>query len=460
MSLRFTNILRDLIVESSRFQVLFDKFVKPKEKGQRGIMPFETLFALIAADPTTKIPEGMNVDTAKPEQMEKVKIGKYAQWLLKNFVTPKLEPNHPLMVLDPQSGQYKSALREFQNLFMEDLYKVTTNLQKFERFKNRLPQEFRDINKLTPETLYDQVKDFSLEKTKATAAEKKEASQTYAHPGAEIVYRGQDWTVAKISDKGPLGKEAACFYGGSHNEARRGETNWCTSSPGLQWFDRYIGKGPLYVVIPNTPSSFKTYGKETGEVSGLPANRYQFHFPDNQFMDADDRQINLIEFLNTNEEGLKQFFKPEFMKSLAGDKGEKVVIDYPSDSASKFIALYGFDEFFSTLPATLKRLTFKNTSRDKISLNIPNDIGRFKQLNAINFVGCVASIPEAICSLENLQYLSLVNNPDLQMLPDCIGNMPNLMVINLGGSDAKRVLPQSVFNRAEEDEDFNLFTHG
>jgi hypothetical protein len=460
MSLRFTNILRDLIVESSRFQVLFDKFVKPKEKGQRGVMPFETLFALIAADPTTKIPEGMNVDTAKPEQMERVKIGKYAQWLLKNFVTPKLEPNHPLMVLDPQSGQYKSALREFQNLFMEDLYKVTTNLQKFERFKNRLPQEFRDINKLTPETLYDQVKDFSLEKTKATAAEKKEASQTYAHPGAEIVYKGQDWTVAKISDKGPLGKEAACFYGGSHNEARRGETNWCTSSPGLQWFDRYIGKGPLYVVIPNTPSSFKTYGKETGEVSGLPANRYQFHFPDNQFMDADDRQINLIEFLNTNEEGLKQFFKPEFMKSLAGDKGEKVVIDYPSDSASKFIALYGFDEFFATLPATLKRLTFKNTSRDKISLNIPNDIGRFKQLNAINFVGCVASIPEAICSLENLQYLSLVNNPDLQMLPDCIGNMPNLMVINLGGSDAKRVLPQSVFNRAEEDEDFNLFTHG
>ena len=459
MSLRFTNLLRDLIVESSRFQVLFDKFVKPKERGQRGIMPFETLFALIAADPTSKIPDGMDIDNVKPEQMEKVKIGKYAQWLIKNFITPKLEPNHPLMVLDPQSGQYKAALKQFQDLFMEDLYKVTTNLQKFERFKNRLSQEFRDINKLTPETLYDQVKDFSLEKTKATAAEKKEASQTFAHPGAEIVYRGQDWTVAKISDTGQLGKDAACFYGGSHNEARRGETNWCTSSPGYSWFERYIAKGPLYVVIPNTPKTFKTYGKETGEVSGLPANRYQFHFPDNQFMDADDRQINLIEFLNTNEEGLKQFFKPEFMKSLTGDKGEKVVIDYPSDSASKFIALYGFDEFFATLPDTLKRLTFKNTSRDKISLNIPNDIGRFKQLNAINFVGCVASLPEAICSLENLQYLSLVNNPDLQMLPECVGDMPNLMVLNLGGSDPKQVLPESVFRRAETDEDFNLFTH-
>jgi Leucine-rich repeat (LRR) protein len=459
MSLRFTNLLRDLIVESSRFQVLFDKFVKPKERGQKGIMPFETLFALIAADPTTKVPEGMDIDNVKPEQMEKVKIGKYAQWLIKNFITPKLEPNHPLMVLDPQSGQYKSALKGFQDLFMEDLYKVTTNLQKYERFKNRLSQEYRDINKLTPETLFDQVKDFSLEKTKATAAEKKEASTTYAHPGADIVYRGQDWTVAKISDKGPLGKEAACFYGGSHNEGRRGETTWCTSSPGYNWFERYIAKGPLYVVIPNKPTSFKSYGKDVGEVSGLPANRYQLHFPDNQYMDADDRPINLVDFLNTNEEGLKQFFKPEFMKSLAGDKGEKVVIDYPSDSASKFIALYGFDEFFATLPETLKRLTFKNTSRDKISLNIPNDIGRFKQLNAINFVGCVASIPDAICGLQNLQYLSLVNNPDLQMLPECVGDMQNLMVLNLGGSDPQKVLPQSVFRRAETDEDFNLFTH-
>ena len=460
MSLRFTSLLRDLIVESSRFQVLFDKFVKPKERGQRGIMPFETLFALIAADPTTKIPEGMDINNVKPEQMEKVKIGKYSQWLIKNFITPKLPADHPLMISDPQSGQYKSALKQFQDLFMEDLYKVTTNLQKFEKFKNRIPQEFRDINKLSIETLQDQVKDFSLEKTKATADEKKEASVTYAHPGADIVYRGQDWTVAKISNTGPLGKEAACFYGGSHKEGRRGETTWCTSSPGYTWFEKYIAKGPLYVVIPNKARSFKSYGKETGEVSGLPADRYQFHFPDNQYMDADDRPINLVDFLNTNEEGLKQFFKPEFMKSLAGDKGEKVVIDYPRDSASKFVALYGFDELFATLPENLKRFTFKNTSigGETISLNIPNDISRFKQLQALNFVNCIVSLPEAICSLPNLQYLSLVDNKNLQRLPECIGDMPNLMVLNMPGAEGKNIIPDSILRRAEEDEDFNLFT--
>ena len=451
MSLRFTNLLRDLIVESSRFQVLFDKFVKPKEKGQRGFMPFETLFALIVADPTTKVPEGMDIDNVKPDQMERVKIGKYAQWLIKNFITPKLPADHPLMVSDPQSGQYKQALKQFQDIFMEDLYKVTTNLQKYERFKNRLAQEYRDINKLSIETLQDQVKDFSLEKTKATAEEKKEASVTYAHPGADIVYRGQDWTVAKISDKGPLGKEAACFYGGSHNEGRRGETTWCTSSPGLTYFDGYIGRGPLYVVIPNKARSFKSYGKETGEVSGLPADRYQFHFPDNQYMDADDRPINLIDFLNTNEEGLKQFFKPEFMKSLTAKEGKKVTVNYPDDSSSKFIALYGFDEFFETLPETIQRLEFVVKSGSKLDLNIPASIGNFRELTAIHLVGCVASIPDSICNLQKLQFLSLPENPNLQRLPECIGSMPRLSVVNIKGSN-QNAIPVSLQARVDTDE--------
>ena len=457
MAIRFTNILRDIIVESSRFQVLFDKFVKPKERGQKGIMPFETLFALIAADPTTRVPEGMDIDSVKPEDMEKVKIGKYAQWLLKNFVTPKLPSDHPLMVSDPQSGQYKSALKQYQDLFLEDLYKVTGDLQKFERFKNRLPQDARDINKLTPETLYDYVKDFSLEKTKATKDEKKEASKTYEHPGADVVYRGQDWTVAKISDTGQIGKDAACFYGGSYQEPSKGETRWCTSSPGLTWFDRYIKDGPLYVVIPNKGVTYQG-DKEYGDVSGLPSLRYQFHFPSNQFMDPADKQINLIDFLNTNEESLKQFFKPEFMKSITGEKGRKVQVDYPGDSASKFIALYGFDEFFETLPDNLERFTFKNTSKgDNFALNIPDDISRFKDLSALNLVGCVASIPDSICGLENLQYLSLPDNPKLQKLPECVGNMPNLMVLNIPGGKERGVIPDSVYQRAEQDDDFHIF---
>jgi hypothetical protein len=455
MNMRFTSILKNLIIESSRFQVLFDKFVKPKERGQKGMMPFETLFAIIAADPTSKIPEGIDIDTAKPEDMEKVKIGKYTQWLLKNFVSPKMEPNHPLMVLDPQSGQYKQAMKEYQELFLEDLYKVTGDLQKFERYKNRLPQEARDINKLTIETLYDNVKDFSLEKTKASATEKKEASKTYAHPGADIVFRGKEWTVARISDTGKLGKDAACFYGGSYQEPHKGETRWCTSSPGLTWFDRYIKDGPLYVVIPNSGKKY-TGDKEFGDVSGLPAFRYQFHFPSNQFMDPADRQIDLVDFLNTNEEGLKEYFKPEFMKGLSSGGGTKVSVQYPGDSASKFIALYGFDEFFSTLPKNINRLEFIAKSSNNLNLNIPSTIGNFTDLTAIHFVGCVASIPDTVCNLQKLQFLSLPDNPNIQMLPSCIAQMPKLSVINMKGSN-KNSIPDSVKQRIQEDDNLHLF---
>jgi hypothetical protein len=455
MAIRFTSILRDLIIESSRFQVLADKYLKPKKGERKGMMPFETLFAIIAADPTSRIPEGMDIDNARPEDMEKVKIGKYTQWILKNFTTPKVDSDSGIS--DPNSPGVKQAIKEYQELFLEDIYKVTEDLKKFERFKNRLPQEYRDINKLTPETLYDQVKDFSLEKTKATADEKKEASKTYQHPGADIVYRGSEWTVARISDQGQLGKDAACFYGGHHLEPQKGETRWCTSSPGLTWFDKYIKDGPLYVVIPNSPRKF-TGSDEIGQKSGLPAFRYQFHFPSNQYMDPADRQIDLVEFLSKQEEGLKEFFKPEFMKGLVSGSGNKVSVNYPGDSASKFIALYGFEEFFETLPENIVRLEFvKKEGGESFNLRLPDSIGRFKDISSLHLVGCVAEIPEAICQLDKLQFLSLPNNPNLKTLPDCVANLPRLSVINVKGSNPDTSIPESLKQRNENDEDFHLF---
>jgi hypothetical protein len=455
MAIRFTNILRDLIIESSRFQVLADKYLKPKKGERKSMMPFETLFAIIAADPTSRIPEGMDVDSARPEDMEKVKIGKYTQWILKNFTTPKVDSDSGIS--DPNSPAAKQLIKQYQEQFLEDLYKVTGDLMKFERFKNRLPQEARDINKLTPETLYDQVKDFSLEKTRATADEKKEASTTYKHPGADIVYRGSEWTIARISDQGQLGKKAACFYGGNYKEPQRGETRWCTSSPGLTWFDRYIKDGPLYVVIPNSPRKF-TGSMDIGEESGLPAFRYQFHFPSNQYMDPADRQIDLVEFLGKQEQGLKDYFKPEFMKGLSQNNGEKVSVNYPGDSASKFIALYGFNEFFDTLPENIKRLEFTHKGGGQaFNLDLPERIGDFKQLSALHLVGCVSKIPDSICNLKELKFLSLPDNPNLQPLPACLAELPKLSIINIKNSKLDGTIPDALRQRAERDGNFFIF---
>ena len=434
--------------------MIFDKYVKPNKETRKGMMPFNVLFDILAADPTSRVPEGMTGETAKPEDMEKVKIGNYTQWILKNFVTPNVELSSG--VTDPNSPAVKQAIKEYQALFLEDLYKVTGDLMKFERFKNRLPQEYRDINKLTPETLYDQVKDFSLEKTKATAEEKKEASTTYQHPGAETVTKFGNWTVVKISDKGQLGKDAACFYGGYYLEPQKGETRWCTSSPGLTWFDRYIKDGPLYVVIPNSPRKF-TGSMDIGEKSGLPAYRLQFHFPSNQYMTPDDRNIDLVDFLSKEEEGLKNYFKPEFMGGLSQNNGEKVSVNYPGDSASKFIALYGFDEFFDTLPENIKRLEFTHKGGTSFNLDLPERIGDFKQLSALHLVGCVSKIPDSICNLKELKFLSLPDNPNLQPLPACLAELPKLSIINIKNSKLDGTIPEALKQRAERDGNFFIF---
>jgi hypothetical protein len=197
---------------------------------------------------------------------------------------------------------------------------------------------------------------------------------------------------------------------------------------------------------------------DVGEDSGLPAFRYQFHFPSNQYMDPADRQIDLVDFLGKQEQGLKDFFKFEFMKGLTSGGGNKVSVNYPGDSASKFIALYGFEEFFETLPENIIRLEFvKKEGGEAFNLKIPSSIGRFKEISSLHLVGCVAEIPEAICELDKLQFLSLPNNPNLKPLPSCVANLPRLSVVNVKGSNPETSVPDSLKQRNENDEDFHLF---
>ena len=214
--MRLTNTLSTLITEQSRFQVLYDKLVKPSDKptkpGEKpkGAMDFETLKAIILADPTTIVPEGMDIDTISVQDMEKVKVGKYSQWLLKNFIKPVFTDEKA--GLEPGTPEYKKAAQEYRRLFLEDLYKVTTDLKKYEKVKQYLPQEARDINKITAAELFKLLDEFVLPEKKQKELEKKVAKKTregFNHAGGEIVWEGPNWTMIRISDKGEVGKDAA-----------------------------------------------------------------------------------------------------------------------------------------------------------------------------------------------------------------------------------------------------------
>jgi len=437
--MKFTNILKSIILENSRFKVLYDSLVQqpsPEGKGKPDPkkIPFEVLKGLIFADPTTIVPRGaeFDIDTATVEDMEKIKVGKYTNWLIKNFMKPaNIEANPE----DPRA--YAQAVKNYQSLFMEDLYKVTADLKKFERFKNTFPQDKRDIAKLSKEDVYELTKDLSLDKTKASKAEKEQAKKSYEHPGANVVFRGPNWTVIKIEGTSELQKDAACFYGGSH-ESEKGESRWCTSSPGASWWKTYLSSGPLYVILPNESS-------DLGQVSGLPVERYQFHFQKENFMDRHDHSINLVEMLNGKLKELKDYFKPEFAKGLSSDGGEKVNINIQSGAAGKFISLYGIDEIIDNLNDNIIIMIIENPANGpKVALDIPASISRFNNLNTLMLVNIVRTLPDTLGDLKNLEFLSLPNNKELKEIPTSVETIPNLTFVNVTECDPSIKIPEGI----------------
>jgi len=447
MAIKFTSLVKSMIMEQQgRYELLKKTYTEPKksldketntEKVKPARLSVEQLDKIVLADPTTRR-DGDNIK----------KAGKYVNWLLKQFL--QIESN-----IEAQYGsrEFKSELKSKTDLFFEDLYKTTDDLIKFDRFKSQIDNELRDINKHTIDSLFNTVKDFSLEKATTTKAERK---QMDVHPGAELAYSGSKYDIYKIENQGDLGKEAACFYGGQNKETR-----WCTSAPGLSYFNTYIKQGPLYVLVDKTDEN-------VGELSGLPKHRYQFHFPSNQYMDINDRQIDLIQFLKGEEQGLRDFFKPEFMKGLTSTDGTEVTVDYPRDAASKYIALYGFDEFFENLPDNLGRLDFvkssggyshrgNNDNNDNLIIKIPSSIGRFKNMYALHLDGILDELPKEISDLEDLMFLSIPNNKNLKSLPKEMakknGNdyaMKNLAVITLEGGNPNIKIPEEVQKMIEE----------
>jgi hypothetical protein len=149
---------------------------------------------------------------------------------------------------------------------------------------------------------------------------------------------------------------------------------------------------------------------------------------------------------------IKKELKSKFIKEISSSQqsGKKIQIDYPSGPVSKFIALYGFDDMFDSLPENMENLLFINKSNDLIDLKIPDSISRFKNLESILLEKCVSEIPESIGELKKINFLSFPNNPKLKTLPKSIMTLPILKFINATGCNLQ--LPEGfdkVFNVEE-----------
>ena len=154
--------------------------------------------------------------------------------------------------------------------------------------RRMIKPEHTDINRFKS---YKEFEDTMLAKYELDDIE---ASTKEADKGtAKKVYEDGKVTVIVPQDQA-----ASCRYG-------RG-TRWCTASTrGDNYFNGYNAQGPLYILIPKKP-------KHEGE-------KYQLHFPSDQFMDENDDNVNLYALLTErfDDPGLLNFFKKTNPDDLA-----------------------------------------------------------------------------------------------------------------------------------------------
>ena len=92
--MKFTSILKKVILEQSKYAVNLIKNTQPsKDKEGQKVKPKMTVAeynSLIAADPTTRL-NNIDLSTANSKELEKVKSGKYTEWLINRYLMPNTE---------------------------------------------------------------------------------------------------------------------------------------------------------------------------------------------------------------------------------------------------------------------------------------------------------------------------------------------------------------------------------
>lgn len=448
--MKTTQLLRKLISEAlykSAFDELYKTYVETKE------LDFETLKALILMDPFTRFRGDVEeIKKMKPKEFEEaIKVGKYSKWIVKTYA--KELPTLAKEKLDDRASEkdIQDETKELRRQFLEDSDAVKTLLDKYDKFKSVIKDlENRNINNIKSleqlasipvlassegdvvELQYYRGK----QKAKAKDTTKKggDVQAKFVYPGSTILRVGKNYTLIKIENPGVLQGRAASYFGGYHS-LDRGETNWCTSPENSQRCQTYLQDGPLYIFMANDDKG------KVGELTGLPQERYQWHFPGTgsaQFKDRANRDMNPVEFLRGPASDFYDIFKTEFAKGLTHSDSKKLVIDtFSRGTMGTYVALYGLDDLFESLPADLEDITISQSGNQPIMIRIPDSITRFQNLSSLILDNSISEVNPAICELKNLTVLGLEDNKSLTSIPDCLWSMKMLIIINVRGSNVK-----------------------
>lgn len=233
---------------------------------------------------------------------------------------------------------------------------------------------------------------------------------------AELVFENSKWVIVI-----------------THNKTANSEfgkyTTWCTA--GTRWgsmFDSYHGRGELFVLIR------KGYGSKKA-IKQHPEYRLQFHFEDDQFMDANDRRIDINKFLYDNKE-VKNYFKSYIIKTALPKRRAR---NLRQMDEIKYLLGLGFgDEIIKILKES--KPESMDFSGHIIEMEYLENIGEVTSLKKLDLTECkLTHIPESIKHLTNLKYLKFRNNPGVKEIPSWVSELKNLETLDCAGCDITQV---------------------
>ena len=151
----------------------------------------------------------------------------------------------------------------------------------------------------------------------------------------------------------------------------------------------------------------------------------------------------------------KKKLKEKFSGQLGGVSNSGYVgLEYPKDDNSKYVALFGFDDFFEHIPTNTTMIQMENTSKSSIALDIPVSIGKLTELKTLIIDNMVKSIPESIGNCSKLKFINLPNNPQLESIPEAFGELYCLNFFSTENSNPNMRIPAKLEEYMTEDEGF------
>jgi len=209
--------------------------------------------------------------------------------------------------------------------------------------------------------------------------------------------------------------------------------------------NKYLGLGmdlTAEMINNSEPSVLKYYAAR--KLQGLMSKSL------GQLNDTDIAFIN-SPIMRENKKKLRDKFSGQLSSvSSSGYVG----LEYPKDDNSKYVALFGFDDFFQHIPTNTTMIQMENTSKTPIALDLPESIGKLTELKTLIIDNMVKSIPESIGNCTKLKFINLPNNPQLESIPEAFGELYCLNFFSTENSNSGMRIPKKLEEYMTEDEGF------